>query len=95
MLYGSVRNIRNVRFNFEEILDSSKMIKSKLWLFVSLGAAFWFNVAVIIRFFGRTVFLQGNPILILFFVLAIPLIVLSMYITTLTVKSCLANCLNH
>lgn len=59
------------------------MSKSKLFLFVFLGTAFWFQAAMIIRFFETTVFSEGNPKLILFFVLAIPLTLLSMYITKL------------
>ncbi|GAB2603399.1 DUF5367 family protein [Spirosoma areae] len=62
------------------------MSKSKLVLLVFLGAVFWFNGALIIRFFGTTVFTESNPKLILFFVLAIPLTLLSMYITTLISK---------
>lgn len=59
------------------------MNKSGLFLFVVLGAIFWFNAAMIIRFFGATVFTEGNPMLMIFFALAIPLTLLSMYITKL------------
>lgn len=36
---------------------------------------------MIIRYFGTTVFTEGNPALIVFFILAIPLTLASLYIT--------------
>jgi hypothetical protein len=62
------------------------MKRSKIVLFVALGAAFWYQAALIISFFGERVFSEGNPKLILFFVLAIPLTIGSMYITALISK---------
>ncbi len=62
------------------------MKKSKLLLFVALGAAFWYQAALIINFFGGAVFSTGNPKLILFFFLAIPVTIASMYITALICK---------
>ncbi len=59
------------------------MNKARSLLFVVLGIAFWFNAAMIIRFFGTTVFSAGNPKLIPFFILAIPLTLLSIYTTKL------------
>ena len=62
------------------------MTKSKQILFVALGAAFWYQGAMIIRFFGASVFSENNPKLVLFLVLAIPLTLGSMYITKLITK---------
>ncbi len=62
------------------------MKKSKLLLFVALGAAFWYQAALIINFFDEGVFSVGNPKLILFFFLAIPITIASMYITALICK---------
>ncbi|HZH94506.1 MAG TPA: DUF5367 family protein [Flavisolibacter sp.] len=62
------------------------MKRSKIILFVALGAAFWYQAALIINFFGERVFSEGNPKLVLFFVLAIPLTMVSMYITALLSK---------
>lgn len=59
------------------------MKNSKILLFVALGAAFWFQAAMIVRYFGDSVFTEGNPKLILFFALAVPLTMASMYITAL------------
>jgi hypothetical protein len=57
------------------------MKNSKIVLFVLLGTAFWNLAACIIKFWGESVFSAGNPKLILFFFLAIPLTVASMYIS--------------
>lgn len=57
-----------------------------LKLFVALGAAFWFNAALIIRFAGATVFSENNPGMLFFFALAVPLTWVSMYITKLVSK---------
>ncbi|MFM9840934.1 MAG: DUF5367 family protein [Cyclobacteriaceae bacterium] len=62
------------------------MKNSKLILFVALGAAFWYQASLIIKFFGESVFTQNNPKLLLFFFLAIPLTIASMYITALLCK---------
>jgi hypothetical protein len=62
------------------------MKNSKIMLFVALGAAFWYQAAMIIRYFGKSVFSEGNPKLILFFVLAVPITIASMYITALIAK---------
>lgn len=57
------------------------MKSSSLFLFVALGAIFWLNAALIIRFTGAAVFTANNPWLVFFFALAVPLTLLSMYIT--------------
>lgn len=57
------------------------MNQSKVLLFTALGIVFWFNAAMIIRFCGATVFTAGNPWLLLFFGLAIPLTLLSLLTT--------------
>jgi hypothetical protein len=62
------------------------MKRSKIILFVALGAAFWYQAALIISFFGERVFSEGNPKLTLFFVLAIPLTIVSMYVTAMISK---------
>lgn len=62
------------------------MKKSNLLLFVALGTAFWIIAALIIRFAGATVFSENNPGMLLFFALAVPLTLVSMYITKLVSK---------
>jgi hypothetical protein len=62
------------------------MKNSKVILFIALGAAFWYQAAMIIRYFGDSVFTEGNPKLILFYVLAVPLTMASMYITAFIAK---------
>jgi hypothetical protein len=62
------------------------MKNSKLLLFIGLGIAFWYQAAMIIKFFGVSVFTEHNPKLILFFFLAIPITIVSMYITALLTK---------
>lgn len=62
------------------------MKKTKVMLFAALGAAFWYQAAMIINFFGATVFSAGNPKLILFFFLTVPITIASMYITVLLCK---------
>ena len=62
------------------------MRTSRFSLFAALGVAFWFNAALIIRFCGTAVFTAHNPRLALFFVLAIPLTVFSLYLTKLISK---------
>lgn len=62
------------------------MKRSKQILFVVLGAVFWYQAAMIVRYFGESVFSENNPILILFFLLAIPITLGSMYITKLLTK---------
>jgi Family of unknown function (DUF5367) len=59
------------------------MKNSKLQLFVILGAVFWLIAALIIRFFGATVFTENNPNLILFFLLAVPITFGFMFFTTI------------
>lgn len=76
----------NFAKQFSRYKNLKKMTKSKQVLFLALGAAFWFIAAMIIRFFGTTVFSENNPKLILFFVLAIPLTIASIYITKLLAK---------
>jgi hypothetical protein len=49
------------------------MTTNKIFLSVALGIAFWFVAAMIVRFSGQAVFSDGNPMLILFFVLCFPL----------------------
>jgi Family of unknown function (DUF5367) len=62
------------------------MKKTKVMLFAALGTAFWYQAAMIINFFGVTVFSAGTPKLILFFFLAVPITIASMYITALICK---------
>ncbi len=57
------------------------MENSRILLFAALGAAFWFQAALIIRFCGTAVFTENNPNLILFYLLAIPITALSLFIT--------------
>lgn len=58
----------------------------KILFFIGLGAAFWFNAAMIIRLSGTTVFTANNPKLLLFYLIAIPITLLSLYITKLVSK---------
>jgi hypothetical protein len=62
------------------------MNNSKIILFTALGVVFWFTAAMIIRFWGSTVFSENNPMMLLFFVLAIPVTFVFMYVTTLVAK---------
>ena len=62
------------------------MKKSDFFLFVVLGILFWFAAAMIIRYFGATVFSENNPMLILFYVLAIPITFVFLYITLMVTK---------
>ena len=62
------------------------MTNSKQIIFVVLGAAFWYQAAMIIKYFGSTVFSENNPKLILFFALAIPITLASMWITKFLMK---------
>lgn len=57
------------------------MKSSSVLLFVVLGAIFWLNAALTIRFAGEAVFTADNLWLVFFFALAVPLTLLSMYIT--------------
>ena len=59
------------------------MSTAKTLLFSFLGVVFWFIAAMIIHYVGARAFSAGNPYLPLVFVLAIPLTLLSMYLTTL------------
>jgi Family of unknown function (DUF5367) len=62
------------------------MNNSKIILFTALGVVFWFTAAMIIRFCGASVFSENNPMMLLFFVLAIPVTFGFMYVTTLAAK---------
>jgi hypothetical protein len=62
------------------------MKNTKVILFVALGAAFWFNAAMIIRFWAAAVFTENNPKLILFYLLGIPLTLASLFATKLISK---------
>jgi Family of unknown function (DUF5367) len=62
------------------------MKNSKVFIYIFLGVAFWYQAALIINFFGETVFSTNNPKLLLFFFLAIPITLASMYITALICK---------
>ena len=55
-------------------------------MFVALGVAFWLIAAMIIRFAGANIFSENNPGMLFFFVLAIPLTLVSLYITKLVSK---------
>jgi hypothetical protein len=62
------------------------MKNSQIPLFILLGVVFWFNAAMIVRYCGASVFSEGNPKLILFFALAVPITLASMYLTALIAK---------
>jgi Family of unknown function (DUF5367) len=62
------------------------MKNSKSLLYITLGVVFWYQAAMIINYFGESVFREGNPKMILFFLLAIPLTIGSMYITAFIAK---------
>lgn len=62
------------------------MTKSKQILFVALGVIFWFQAAMIINYFGESVFSENNSKLIIIFVLAIPITIVSMYIAKILTK---------
>ena len=55
----------------------------KILLFSFLGIVFWFIAAMIIHYVGARAFSAGNPNLPLVFALAVPLTLVSMYLTTL------------
>jgi hypothetical protein len=57
------------------------MNKTKVILFVALGAAFWFQAAMIINLAGASVFSEHNPWLLLFWLLVIPITWVSLLIT--------------
>jgi hypothetical protein len=42
-------------------------------LFVILGAVFWFEALLFIRFEGISLFVKGNPLLLLLFIASIPI----------------------
>jgi Family of unknown function (DUF5367) len=42
-------------------------------LFVLLGVVFWFEALLFIRFGGESLFVNGNPLLVLWFVASIPI----------------------
>ena len=69
------------------------MNQPRILLFTALGVVFWFNAVLIIRFCGATVFTAGNPWLLLFFGLAIPLTLLSLLITKAVARLRLADLL--
>jgi hypothetical protein len=54
--------------------------KSQLPIFIFLGVIFWLNAALIIRFCGSAVFSEGNPLLGVFFVVAIFITVFTIFI---------------
>jgi hypothetical protein len=56
------------------------MKQPQLSLFILLGVVFWLNAALIIRYFGASVFSEGNPLLGVFFVVAILITVFTIYI---------------
>jgi hypothetical protein len=54
--------------------------KSQLPLFIILGVIFWLNAALIIRISGSSVFSEGNPLLGVFFIVAIIITVITIFI---------------
>jgi hypothetical protein len=54
--------------------------KQQLPLFIILGVVFWLNAAMIVRFCGAKVFSEGNPLLGVFFVVAIIITIITIYI---------------
>ncbi|TAG58763.1 MAG: hypothetical protein EAZ27_01330 [Cytophagales bacterium] len=65
------------------------MKNSKLITSIILGVVFWLNAALIVKFCGESVFSEGNPKMFLFFFLAIPVTLASMFIAKFIMKSSL------
>jgi hypothetical protein len=54
--------------------------KPQLSLFVFLGMVFWLNAAMIVRFCGSLVFSEGNPLLGVFFIIAILITIFTIFV---------------
>jgi hypothetical protein len=59
------------------------MTKSQIPLFIFLGVIFWLNAALIIRYFGASVFSEANPFLGVFFGIAILITIFTIYVLKL------------
>lgn len=55
-------------------------------IFVALGIAFWATGVLVVRLGGETIFGENSPWLGLAFVLAVPLLLTSMYLTRLVTR---------
>jgi hypothetical protein len=62
------------------------MKNSKIALFIALGIIAWFNAVMIIRFLGESCLTENNPKLVLMFLLAFPVTILTIYLTKLISK---------
>jgi Zn-dependent protease with chaperone function len=49
------------------------MKHSHFWLFVALGIVFWLNGVLVVRLLGQQLLTTGNPLLIVAFLVAIPI----------------------
>jgi hypothetical protein len=65
-----------------ELINMTKT-NSQLPLFIFLGIVFWLNAALIIRFCGASVFSEGNPLLPVFFVVAVLITIFTIYVLKL------------
>ena len=59
------------------------MNRSKFLLFVFLGIVFWLNGVLIVRLVGAHLLTEGNPGLFLAFLIAIPVTLITLYVTKL------------
>ena len=57
------------------------MPNSKTLLYIILGIIFWFVAAMIVRFGGSAIFSEGNPLLLIMFLVAFPVTSVFLYIT--------------
>lgn len=62
------------------------MTRSQVLIFTVLGILFWFSAAMVIRLVGDTVFSDGNPYLLPFYLLAIPITGVFIVVTRLVTK---------
>jgi hypothetical protein len=59
---------------------------SKYPLFIFLGIVFWLNAAMIVRYFGASVFSEDNPLLPVFYGIAIVITIISISILKLVTR---------
>jgi hypothetical protein len=64
------------------------------FLFVSLGIGFWFEALLFIRFGGNSLFVNGNPWLLLVFSASVPIVWISIKISAKVGKIDGKNLLN-
>jgi hypothetical protein len=67
-----------------EITQTQKPFNTTL--FVILGAVFWFEALLFIRFEGISLFVNGNPLLLLLFIASIPIAWCSVKISAIVSK---------